>query len=186
MTRLAVGVVIGLGVGVIFAAALGIHAAEYPTPDTIEAATAANVNPLDLQGAVNETQLDPFEYLYRTGELERPTPPSLRDYAYQTYPDVAWCMEKIVDVESNGWFTGGWNPKPHGRWGEHASGLGGFLPSTWASTPMRERSIWDGYAQVDAIAWMLTHDGQGRAVPMSRSRAGEFAAVTWGRCGRLW
>jgi hypothetical protein len=107
------------------------------------------------------------------GEALAITRPGLRDYAYQMYPRLARCIEAIVMVESSGWVTYGWNPMPWGRWGEHASGLGGFLPSTWATTPQGRAgySIWDGYAQVEAIAWMLSV-GRGR----------EFAAYAWGRC----
>ncbi len=103
----------------------------------------------------------------------------LRDYAYANYPDQARCIEQIVAVESGHdrygiatWATDGWNPAPWGG-GQHASGLGGFLPSTWATTPQGRagESIWNGVAQVDAIAWMLR---------VSRGR--EFAAVQMGRC----
>ena len=142
--------------------------------DVQDVADEAGVNVVDLLGAMHTTGLAARPYLIAVGELPAPVPPSLREYAYLTYPKQAPCIEQIVRVESNGWFTGGWNPLPHGRYGEHASGLGGFLPSTWATTPQGKagRSIWDGYAQVDAISYMLTV-GRGR----------EFAAVLWGRCG---
>lgn len=143
------------------------------TDETLAIASEIGIEPLDLQGALNTTGLDARTYLCQVGEGPCPQPPSLREYAYQRHPDVAWCIERIVNVESNGWYTRGWNPVGVGRYREHASGLGGFLPSTWATTPQGRAgaSIWDGYAQVDAIAWML-HVGRGR----------EFAAVSWGRC----
>jgi hypothetical protein len=154
-----------------------------PTSDALVVAADADVDPMELQGAVNTLHLQGEqairEYLYDTGDLARPEPPpapvlslGLRAYAYATYPGTAWCIEKIVQVESGGWYTRGWNSIPVGRRAEHASGLGGFLPSTWASTPQAGRSIWDGYAQIDAINWMLKV-GRGK----------EFAAVLWGRCG---
>ncbi len=163
----------GFALAVVFAAATTARAEQEPTEDTIAAADEAGVNVIDLLGASNTTRLAPRDYLLSVGELTPPVPPSLRDYAYQQHPDVARCIERIVQVESSGWFTGGWNPVPWGRWGEHASGLGGFLPSTWATTPQGRagQSIWSGTAQVDAIAYMLKA-GRGR----------EFAAYAWGRC----
>lgn len=95
---------------------------------------------------------------------------SPREYMLGSYPNLARRIECIVQIES-GWDPRGWNPIAWGRWSEHASGLGGFLPSTWRSTPQASRSIWDGFAQIDAIAWMLGA-GRGR----------EFAGVAWGRC----
>lgn len=144
-----------------------------PSEEVVALAAEAGISdPLQLMGALNsQPGVDAREYLIFDGKLARPVPPSLREYAYANHPDVAGCIEQIVRVESNGWYTGGYNPVPVGR--EHASGLGGFLPSTWASTPQGRagESIWDGTAQVDAIAWMI-HQGRG----------GEFAAYLWGRC----
>jgi hypothetical protein len=160
-----------------------------PTDEVLEAASAAGVDAVALQGAVNTTGYPPRTYLCLTGELACPRPSSPREYAYAAYPALAPCMDKIVALESGGWFTRGWNPQPWGRFGEHASGLGGFLPSTWSTTPEAARSIWDGFAQVDAIQWMLTHtgsaaDGTARpAADLAHSRGKEFAAVAWGRCG---
>lgn len=142
-----------------------------PTNETLAAAADAGVDALDLQGAVNTSGFDPRTYLCLVGELACLKPQTPREYAYATYPDVAVCIDRIVAVESPGWFTHGWNPVPVGRLKEHASGLGGFLPSTWSSTPEAARSIWDPFAQVDAIAYML-----------HARRGGEFAAVAWGRC----
>lgn len=173
MTRLAIGAVIGIAVGVVVGAAMGIRAEQWPTEETVAVADEAGVDAWLLQAASNTTGLQPRDYLIAVGELARPVPPPLREYAYGSYPRLAPCIEQIVKVESHGWFTGGWNPVPWGRWGEHASGLGGFLPSTWMTTPQGRAglSIWDGPAQVDAIAFML-RAGRGR----------EFAAYAWGRC----
>jgi hypothetical protein len=168
------GAAIGVAIGLVGGAACGLHAEQFPTGATIAAANEAGVSAWDLEGAVNTTGLEPREFLCRADGLLCTPPVGLRSYAYQTHPDVAWCIERIVQVESHGWFASGWNPVSVGRFAEHASGLGGFLPSTWASTPQGKagRSIWDGYAQLDAISWML-HVGRGK----------EFAAVAMGRCG---
>lgn len=176
MTRLIVVVLsalAGVVIGLVAGAALGIRAQTEPTEETVALAEQAGIDPIDLLGALHTTGLDAVAYLRAVGHLEPPPPSSLREYAYATYLSLAPCIERIVQVESNGWVTHGWNPVPWGRWGEHASGLGGFLPSTWATTPEGRTggSIWDGYAQVRAIAWMLSV-GRGR----------EFAAVQWGRC----
>ena len=40
------------------------------------AAEEAEVDPIELMGAVNSVGTDPKEYLYNTGELKRPAPPS--------------------------------------------------------------------------------------------------------------
>lgn len=174
-TRLPLHVGVLVVIGLLTVAATTARAQTPPAiPDEVATvADEAGVSAVALMGAVNTTSLDPRTYLCRVGELTCPRPPSLREYAYQQHPDVAACIERIVQVESNGWFTGGWNPVPWGRYREHASGLGGFLPSTWASTPQGKAglSIWSGPDQVDAIAWMI-HAGRGR----------EFAAVSWGRC----
>jgi hypothetical protein len=171
---LALGAVLGLAV-----AAGPAYADEEPSDEILLAAAEAHVDPWELLGAVNTTRLPPRIYLIKVGDLP---PPSLRDYAYSTYPDAAWCIERIVGVESGfdrygnpTWFTGGRNPRAVGRWSEHASGLGGFLPSTWASTPQAHQSIWNGEAQIDAIDWMLV-----------AGRGTEFAAVSWGRCHGLY
>jgi hypothetical protein len=102
---------------------------------------------------------------------------SPKQYLNATYPGLAARITCIIQgipgvvPGESGWNARGWNPIPWGRFGEHASGLGGFLPSTWASTPEAGRSIWDPYAQIDAMAWML-QVGRGR----------EFNGVATGHC----
>lgn len=66
-----------------------------------------------------------------------------------------------------------WNPQPWGRYGEHAQGWAGWLPSTWATTPQGRAGlqIGDFDAEYAAVQWMLDV-GRGR----------EFAGVLWGRC----
>lgn len=173
-TRLILHGLVGLTLVIVMAASARAQTS-VTIPDEVAAvADEAGVSAEDLLGAVYTTNLDARTYLCRVGEMACPRPPTLRQYAYEQYPDVAVCIERIVQVESNGWFTGGYNPVAWGRWREHATGLGGFLPSTWATTPQGKAglSIFDGYAQVDAINFMIKA-GRGR----------EFAAVLWGRCG---
>jgi hypothetical protein len=70
MARLLVGAALGLIVGMVAGAALGLHASE---DDTVAAAAEAGVDEQDLRGAMNTTGLDARTYLIRVGELEPPT-----------------------------------------------------------------------------------------------------------------
>ena len=63
----------GLALLVILAAAAVAHADDLPE-QTILAATEANLDPVDVQGAANSTGVDARTYLYGTGELQRPEP----------------------------------------------------------------------------------------------------------------
>lgn len=58
-------------------------------PDIEQAAVAAGVEPIDLEGAVNTTGLDPWEYLYQVGHLARPRPPAAA--ARNVWDRVAAC-----------------------------------------------------------------------------------------------
>jgi hypothetical protein len=51
-----------------------LAAPDAPSDEALAAAEQAGVDPLDLQGAANTTGLDPFRYLYATGELAAPSP----------------------------------------------------------------------------------------------------------------
>lgn len=73
MARFVAGAVFGLVVGVVGAAAMGLHA-QSADADVQSAASEAGVDPQDLQGAVNSTGVDPRTYLRSVGEL--PGPPS--------------------------------------------------------------------------------------------------------------
>jgi hypothetical protein len=122
-----------------------------------EAAAQAGVDPTDLRGALVSTGIDdPYEYLYATGELARPAAPSVSS------PRV----DCIIRNESRGDPTA-----VNAR--SSASGLGQFLPSTWASTPQGRAgySVFNAAANRAAIGWMLS---VGRAV--------EFVAVSAGIC----
>jgi hypothetical protein len=75
MTRLLL-MLIGVLIGLILGAAMGIRAAE-PDEATAVAAHEADVDPVHLEGAMlTVDQPDPREYLYHSGELERPRPPA--------------------------------------------------------------------------------------------------------------
>lgn len=156
-------------------------AEQYPTEDTISAAADAGVDPLALQGAVNSTGLLPREYLYATGELRRPAPPSsgnpYLDYIRSRYPQYERRLVCIIQgipgriSGESGWVPSARNPRPWGRSGEHASGLLQFLPSTMRSLDRPAEWVWDPYRSIDAAVEMFR-----------RGRAGEFAGVAWGFC----
>jgi hypothetical protein len=162
--------VLGLALGTAVAV---IHGDELPSDDVLAAAQEANVDPLLLLGAVNTTHLDAHEYLFQVGELARPVPPTpslgyLR-MAYGALGDRIWC---VMGIESH-WGAAMWNPQPWGRFGEHAQGWAGWLPSTWRTTPPGRRGagIGDFYAEAEGVAWMI---GAGRG--------NEFAGIAWRRC----
>lgn len=150
--------VAGLALGLALGTMILIGRADDVAADVLEAAATAHVDPIALQGAVNTTGADPWVYLRGVGEL----PPLIsQSYTSQSNPRVA-C---IIARESHG------NPRAYNRSG--ASGLGQFLPGTWASTPQGRAglSVWDPVANTAAINWML-----------SVGRAREFVAVSAGGC----
>jgi hypothetical protein len=51
------------------------HADEIATPEVVDVAAEAGVDPMDLQGAVNTTRLEPRAYLVAVGELGPPPAP---------------------------------------------------------------------------------------------------------------
>jgi hypothetical protein len=157
MARFAAGAVFGLVVGIVGAAALGLHA---ESDELLALATEAGVDPEDLLGAVSTTGLPPREYLLATGELEPPRPNNARPTALERRVDC------VIWLESHG------NPRAvNPRSG--ASGLGQFLPSTWRTTPQGRAglSIFDPIANREAVRWMLL-----------AGRAREFVAVSGGWC----
>jgi len=111
--------------------------------------------------------------VYRVGELPKFTdgwntytlkvaaPPPVASVSSQSSGRIA-C---IIRVESQG------NPNAKNRSG--ASGLGQFLPGTWASTPQGKAglSVFNPAANSAAIAWMI-----------SVGRANEFDAVRYYGC----
>ena len=161
MTRLLLGAAIGLFVGVVGGAALGLRADDVDAA-VLEAAEAAHVDPIKLAGAVNTTQTDPWVYLRAVGELPAPVAASPAPPVPAATSSRVAC---IVRVESRG--------DAHARNASGASGLGQFLPGTWRSTPQGKAglSVYDPVANRAAIQWML-----------NVGRAREFDAVRFYGC----
>jgi Transglycosylase SLT domain len=161
MARFVVGAVFGIVVGVVAGAAAGLHADD-ASAEVLEAAASAHVDPVDLAGAVNTVGVDAYTYLRSTGELPPLAVP--RDPVVPP-PGYSARVDCIIRVESRG------DPNARNRSG--ASGLGQFLPGTWASTPQGKAglSVFNGAANRAAIAWML-----------SVGRAREFDAVRFYGC----
>jgi hypothetical protein len=105
MARFVAGAVFGLVVGVVAAAAAGLHAEDLDGvhADTISAANEAGVDLVDLLGAIATTGLPARPYLQMTGELSRPSaPPPARD-ALDTLVSPIW--DRLAQCEA----TGRWN-----------------------------------------------------------------------------
>ena len=127
-------------------------------PEVEDVAAEANVNPVDLLGAMTSTGLEARAYLHMSGELAPPRPVA------RAAPSSSPRVECIIRHESGG------DPRAVNR-RSGASGLGQFLPSTWRTTPQGKAglSVFDPAANRAAVAWMLAV-GRGR----------EFAVI--GRC----
>jgi hypothetical protein len=157
MARFAAGAVFGLVVGIVGAAALGLHASS-DQDELLALAAEAGVDVQDLRAAAAVTGVSPRDYLVSTGELEPPSPPRPTPFDRR--------VECVIQRESNN------NPRAvNPRSG--ASGLGQFLASTWRSTPQGQAgaSVFDPIANRAAVAWMLA-TGRGR----------EFVAISAGLC----
>lgn len=145
---------------------------EVDIPDRVaEAAQAAEVDSLDLLGAVITTGTDdPYEYLYGVGELARPvkkpTVATVGTAAYiasqSRYGQRAVCVSRI---ETGAW-TAFYNPTPVGR--EHAQGYFGWLPSTAAT--------------VGAQIMNLDSEIRGFDIMLDRGRGREFYGIAAGIC----
>jgi hypothetical protein len=150
VAKLVIGVALGIAVGVVIGAAVGIHAEQFPTDETIAAADEADVDALDLQGAVNTTGLEPRAYLVAVGELSPPWIP-LPNLVSPGWPIGGALGQRIFCVEaiesSHGRFM--FNPTPW--YGEHAQGWLGWLPSTarrWGVVIGDRASEWAGAARM--------------------------------------
>ena len=151
----------GLVCGIALCAAVASTHADDVSAEVLEAAAAAHVSPVDLQGAVNSTGVDPYIYLRGTGEL--PPLPAPERVVTSPFSGRVAC---IIAHESQG------NPRAvNPRSG--ASGLGQFLSSTWSTTPQGRAglSVFDASANTAAINWMI-----------SVGRAREFDAVRFDGC----
>ena len=164
MTRVAVGIGIGIVVAVVGMAALGLHAQTIePDENTRMAADEAGVDAIDLQGAVNTTGLTPRAYLITVGELSAPViTPACGWPICGPLGQRIWCIEGIESHHGAAMY----NPVPHA--GQHAQGFLGWLPSTARSVGV---VIGDRYSE-----W----DGARRMLALGRGR--EFYGVAAGLC----
>ena len=154
----------GLACGFMLATGVLAGHADDVQAEVLEAARVAKVDPIQLQGALNMLEVhglpaDPYSYLRSTGELAPPPREPV------LVPPSNSRIECIIRVESRG------NPNAHNPSG--ASGLGQFLPSTWATTPQGKAgiSVYNPAANRAAIAWMI-----------NVGRAREFDAVRYFGC----
>jgi len=151
----------GLVLGLVLGTAIMVSHADDVSAEVNEAAAAAHVSPVDLQGAVNSTGVDPYIYLRGTGEL--PPLPAPERVVTSPFSGRVAC---IIAHESQG------NPRAvNPRSG--ASGLGQFLSSTWSTTPQGRAglSVFNPDANRAAVQYML-----------DAGRAREFAVVSSGLC----
>jgi hypothetical protein len=151
--------VAGLVCGLVLGSAVIIGHADDVQAEVLAAAAAAHVDPVRLQGAINSTGDDPWTYLRAVGELPAP------QRSLTAVPASSARINCIIAHESQG------DPRAYNRSG--ASGLGQFLPGTWASTPQGRAglSVWDPAANTAAINYML-----------AAGRAQEFDAVRFYGC----
>ena len=160
------GFMLGAAVMLVTSAALGLHAQDVHA-EVLEAAAAAHVDPVKLQGALNSLEVargdkvDPYAYLQGTGELPSQNLPS-QSYTSQSSARV----NCIIHYESRG-DAHAVNPRSGAR------GLAQFLPGTWRTTPQGRAglSVFDPVANRAAAAWML-----------SVGRASAFDAVRFYGC----
>lgn len=179
MTRLSLGLLMGVAIGVVLGAAVGLHAQEIGSAvqcrsdigctehpefldELVDVAAEAGVDPTDLLGAANSTGLSPRDFLIAAGELAVPPPPippvSARGGSGCEWPICGALGRRIYCVEGIGSTLGlhMYNPQPW--YGQHAQGWLGFLPSTarrWGVAIGNRWSEWSGAASMMAA-------GQGR------------------------
>jgi hypothetical protein len=153
----------GLALGIALATGVMVGHADDVQANVIEAAAAAKVDPIKLQGAVISLEAaglpaDPYGYLRSVGEL----PPLPREPVAPPNPRV----ECIISHESGG-DPGATNAR------SKAAGLGQFLWSTWLTTPQGKAGLspYNAAANRAAIAYML-----------DAGRAREFDAVRYFGC----
>jgi soluble lytic murein transglycosylase-like protein len=129
-------------------------AEEGPSEAVLEAAQAGNVNPIDLQGALNEEPgLGPWEYLYANGILARPKQAAVQAPAGASSAVLnrLACIRRRESENK----PGATNPR------SGAAGLYQFMPGTWRTTPQGKagKSPYDPVAAHEAAVWMVN---QGR------------------------
>ena len=148
MARFAVGVLFGIVVGSTLGAALSLHADDVQA-EVQEAAAAAHVDPVRLQGAVNTTGLDPYLYLRGVGELDPPPAPrpvSSPEPPAAVVSSRSGLWQRLAACESNGnWhantgngFFGG-TQTLQATW--IANGGLGFAPRADLATPAQQIAV---------------------------------------------
>ncbi len=136
--------------------------------DVAQLALEANLEPMLLAGAANTqgltTEREIREYLYATGDLQRPYEPSPSARPTGSVPSTR--VDCIISHESQG------NPSATNKH-SGAAGLGQFLSGTWRTTPQGQAgmSVYDPTANRAAIVYML-----------QAGRAREFDAVRFYGC----
>ena len=148
----------GLVCGLVLGTAVLIGHADDVQAEVAEAAAAAHVDAVELQGAVNTTGEDPWLYLRGTGELP-PLPGQV--YTSQVSPRVA-CLEAKE--------SGGANVA--NRRGSGAVGILQFIPSTFAAHA----------AEMGHPEWSPWNPAQARAVAAHDLALGRRAQWTVSGC----
>jgi hypothetical protein len=158
--------------GVLVAAAVGIHADQLVPDDTIAAAHEAGDDPVAVQGALNSLAdagilTDARTYLIAAGDLAPPplpvAPASPSGWPFGGAIGARiYCVEGIESHHGMAMF----NPTPW--YGEHAQGWLGWLPSTARS--------------VGVIIGNRTSEWAGAARMLALGRGREFFGVAAGIC----
>jgi hypothetical protein len=115
------GAVFGAALMLVGGAAIGLHAQD-PQTDVQQAAAAAGVDAVDLAGAVNTLQTDPWVYVRAEGLLEHPPPVP----PVVAMPAVSARVECIIARESGG-------ANVANARGSGAVGVAQYMPSTFAA-----------------------------------------------------
>lgn len=115
----------------------GLHVAQVAARDA-RLSSRAKPSSVEAIRLASVTYKVPFELLWRRAACESGPGPRAAT------PPVA---ERHVNPSAR-------NPVAEARSGEHAVGLYGFLPSTFASTPYASMAITSPYANALAAAWM--------------------------------
>jgi len=164
------GAMFGLVVGVVGAAALGIHAADPEASEQVKHAAAdAGVDPVQLQGAINSVHVDPYVYLRSEGLLERaPEQLSAKPPPVAASPALPAVSARVACIEAKE--SGGANIG-NAR-GSGAGGVLQYMPSTFAR----------GAAEMGHPEWSLWNPVQARAVAAHDLALGRRAQWTVGGC----
>ncbi len=152
--------VAGLALGLALGTAIIIGRADDVAAEVLEAAVAAHVDAIALQGAVNTTGADPWVYLRGVGEL----PPLIS----QSYTSQVVLNPRVACIESRE--SGGANVA--NRRGSGAVGVLQYLPSTFYAHA----------AEMGHSDWSPWNPDQARAVAAHDLALGRRAQWTVGGC----